>query len=293
MLILDTPEFNVTRTYDAPPAFTLEGSFHGYAGYDDNGMPFVASGFELRDIEKKKPAEQRAFERMVEERTQEMLAAANLKAIAAQQQLIMDVKAIETFNLDATFVNGRVQAVLERVAGLPPAASTKNALRVWWYDHLGYRYEPPPKLIVAVNAVPQLSAPRICTCFVAGTPVQTVDGPQPIEGIRVGDLVLSQDVTTGSLEFAPVLVVHHNSPGATLRISLSNHDTLVSSVYHRFWRPGRGWALARELTSGDLVRCLTGVVQVAAVEPGTIEPLYNLDVAQKQLFCRRIGRAGS
>ena len=49
----------------------------------------------------------------------------------------------------------------------------------------------------------------------AGTPVQTRTGPRPIEALRVGDLVLAQDTTTGALGFRPVLFTHHNPPSKT------------------------------------------------------------------------------
>ena len=80
--------------------------------------------------------------------------------------------------------------------------------------------------------------PSLTTCFAAGTPVRTMEGFRPIEQIRPGDLVLSQDVATGGLDFRPIVMVHHNAPNQTLRITLSDDEILVASVYHRFWRAG-------------------------------------------------------
>ena len=157
-------------------------------------------------------------------------------------------------------------------------------MNVWWYDQLGYQYEPPVKVTLAEDAYPQYPPPHIYTCFAAGTLVRTPDGSRPIEQIQVGDPVLSQDVTTGALEYHPVLVVHHNKPSKTLRIRLTGDETLVSSVYHRFWRSGRGWALARELEPGDKLRTLGGQVRVASIEPGDVVPVYNLDVARNRSF---------
>jgi hypothetical protein len=93
-----------------------------------------------------------------------------------------------------------------------------------------------------------------------------------------------QDVETGELDFRPILVVHHNAPNRTLRIKLSNNEILAASIYHRFWRSGRGWALARELKPGDILRTLGSTVRVDSVEPGVIEPLYNLDVMKNRSF---------
>ena len=95
--------------------------------------------------------------------------------------------------------------------------------------------------------------PRISTCFVAGTPVRTLDGPRPIESIQVGDQVLSQDAATGRLGFQPVVFLHHNPPGKTLRIPLTSGESVVCSVYHRFWRANLGWSMARELKPSDVL----------------------------------------
>jgi tetratricopeptide (TPR) repeat protein len=284
-LAVATPRFRTLRTYDAPPAFLLGSTFRGYVGYDANGMPFVAAGAELDRIARLPMlGVQVGAMAAIEARTRELLQSANLKAAAAQQQLSSDIDAIESFNSDSAAVNQRIIPVIQKLAGAPDLKDDEDAWHSWWYDHLGYRYEPPPQVTVFQDSYPQLPGPTIYTCFAAGTPVRTPEGLAPIETIRVGDLVLSQDVTTGALDFHPVLVVHHNAPGDTLRISLSNDDTLVSSVYHRFWRPGMGWVLARELKPGETLRSVNGLVRVDSVEPGTTVPLYNLDVAQKRSF---------
>jgi hypothetical protein len=61
-------------------------------------------------------------------------------------------------------------------------------------------------------------------------------------------------------------------------------------VYHRFWRSGVGWFLARELKPGDTLRLLGGQVKVASIEPGDVVPVYNLSVARKRTFF--VGSAG-
>jgi hypothetical protein len=157
-------------------------------------------------------------------------------------------------------------------------------LYTWWYDRLGYRYEPPEKVQAAANVFPQSPPESLTTCFAAGTPVQTMEGSRPIEKVRPGDLVLSQDVATGQLDFRPVVMVHHNAPNQTLRVTLSDDEIVLASIYHRFWRAGVGWAQARELKSGDVLRTLGKTIQVVSVEPGDIEPLFNLDVAQNRSF---------
>ncbi len=137
---------------------------------------------------------------------------------------------------------------------------------------------------MAVNASPQYPPPQIGSCFVAGTPVRTPEGHRPIESLAAGDRVLSQDVATGALSFQPVLVVHHNPPGKTIRVELDDGEVIVASVYHRFWRAGRGWAMARELKPGDTLRTLGGLARIVSATAGPVEPVFNLDVARTRTF---------
>jgi hypothetical protein len=138
--------------------------------------------------------------------------------------------------------------------------------------------------MAAVSASPQSSGPSIRSCFVAGTPVRTLHGLRPIESLQVGDQVLSQDTATGALSFQPILVVHHNPPGATLRLELDNGETVVPSIYHRFWRAGIGWAIARDLKPGEVLRTLAGRTRIKTITPGRTELIYNLDVDGPRTF---------
>ncbi len=180
--------------------------------------------------------------------------------------------------------------MLQQAAGSAESTTDQDGLYKWWYDRLGYSYEPPPKVQAAVDAFPQSYPPSLTTCFAAGTPVRTIEGFRPIEQIVAGVLVLSQDVASGGLDFRPVVMVHHNPPNQTLRITLSDDVILLASVYHRFWRAGSGWAQARELNPGDVLRTLGSTTRVISVEPGASEPLYNLDVSGNRSFF--VGTAG-
>jgi hypothetical protein len=67
-------------------------------------------------------------------------------------------------------------------------------------------------------------------------------------------------------------------------LKLSDGQYVVCSVYHRFWRANFGWAQARELKPGDVLRSLVGIVRVDRIEPDLVQPLYNLDVAGSRTF---------
>ncbi len=120
-------------------------------------------------------------------------------------------------------------------------------------------------------------------CFAAGTPVWTRAGRVPIESLKVGDVVLSQNVETGALSYQPVMVVHHNPPAETLRITVGG-EVLVSSELHRFWVAGKGWSMARDLRTGTELRNVNGVERITAIEPDRVQPVFNLDVGQNRSF---------
>ena len=282
-LAIETPRYKVLRTYDAPTVFQPGANFYGYVGYDPNGMPIIVSGKELRRMSLGAPPGLDLHS--LEQRTLGLIAAANLKATASLQQMIGDVDVIEQTNAQTNAVNARIATSLQGAADAPTLdPGDEDGWHRWWYDQLGYRYDPPPQAMMAVSGSSQSAGPSIRSCFVAGTPVRTIHGLRPIESLQVGDQVLSQDTSTGALGFQPIMVVHHNPPGTTLRLALDNGETLVPSIYHRFWRAGRGWAIARDLKPGDILRTLEGRTRIVTITPGATEPIFNLDVAQSRTF---------
>src|SRR5205823_6045816 len=124
----------------------------------------------------------------------------------------------------------------------------------------------------------------------AGTAVRTIDGPRPIEGLKVGDRVLTQDTKTGALSFQPVVAVYHNRPAPTLRVELGG-EAIVATPIHRFWKAGKGWVMARELKPGDTVRTVGGVAEVASVSAEGTQPVFNMEVGANRSFF--VGRGGA
>lgn len=283
-LLVETPAFKVLRTYDAPPAFRLSSTFYGYVGYDGNGLPVLVRGLELSRMAREEPLAQASDLAVIEERTAELLAAAKLKEAVARQRLAADVNDIEGANAWAEFQNGRICALLVGALDAPDLHDDADAWHSWWYDMLGYKYEPPPQIESHQNAVPLPAAPYVMSCFVAGTPVRTVYGRRPIESLRVGDQVFCQDASTGAIRPEAIVVIHHNGPNKTLRITLDTGEVLVPSTYHRFWRAGQGWAQARALKTGDILRTYGGRARIERIEPAETVPVYNLDVAGGHTF---------
>jgi hypothetical protein len=210
-------------------------------------------------------------------------------------------------------LTARSTAVLRAVTG-QDAGTDPDAWMAWWADQQGYVYEgpagdrrqagaegPPPPGQVSRPYLqrPPSEQPRpklVLTgwvhfsCFAAGTPVHAIDGPLPIEGVRVGDRVLTQDTTTGLLSFQPVVAVYHNPPSATLRIDLGGEPVIATGI-HRFRSADRGWVMARELKPGDRVRTVSGLATVRGVKDDPGQRVYNLEVARGGSFF--VGRCGA
>jgi hypothetical protein len=164
-------------------------------------------------------------------------------------------------------------------------------------QELGGQYVSSPERPVAVPTFYQtFAAPTppvfgivaAADCFAAGTAVHAADGVRPIESIRPGDRLLSQDTDTGSLAYRPVLAVHRTPDVATMRVK-TDDETITTTTYHRFWVAGQGWKMARELEPGDALRGLQGTVAVRSIEPDAgRQTVYNFDVdGDRNLFVGR------
>ncbi|WP_406698929.1 polymorphic toxin-type HINT domain-containing protein [Singulisphaera sp. Ch08] len=150
---------------------------------------------------------------------------------------------------------------------------------------LAYQAQP-----VSIDTITGPVGYRRMSCFGAGTPVHTLAGVQPIESLKEGDRVLTQDTQTGALGYQPILVVHRNPPSPTYRITLGD-ETVISSHFHRFWKAGQGWVMARDLAPGDTIRTLGGLVRVGSIDAADVQPVFNLDVAGNADFF--VGRQGA
>lgn len=222
---------------------------------------------------------------------QEMQRRATLNA---RERLNADIQSIERSNAAATQLNERVIPVLQAVSGLD-IQDDPAAWNTWRLDQVGIQVargtsQPKPVLDQMVIAQPIYLRATPTSCFGAGTLVWTRDGRAPIETLQVGDLVLSQDPRSGALAYQAVEAVHHNPPATTFQVTIGD-DTIISSTIHRFWVAGRGWVMARDLKVGDEIRTVGGVQPVLAIEPGDLQPVYNLDVAETRSFF--VGETGS
>jgi hypothetical protein len=231
----------------------------------------------------------------------QMMAAAEATAYLAQQQLAADVQSVEELNASISQSNSRALVMLADVSGRD-LGSDRIAWEKWLTDLQGYAYQSPPSTMdkptvvedVPISIVPPppvitsaiegpITAIPSMSCFGAGTPVWTLEGNRPIEQLRAGDQVLSQNTGSGLLSFQPVVTAYHNPPSTTYRIDLGD-DAIVATGIHRFWKAGVGWIMARDLKSGDRLRSASGVLVVKAVTSERVQPVYNLQLAGGDSF---------
>ena len=85
-------------------------------------------------------------------------------------------------------------------------------------------------------------------CFVAGTLVWTMEGPKPIEKIKIGEQVLSRNMATGELEFHKVHKIFSLARKGFLKAALGESEVICSNN-HRFFVNGQ-WLMAKELQAG-------------------------------------------
>jgi hypothetical protein len=230
----------------------------------------------------------------------QMMLEAQKTALMAQVQLQNDIATVESFNSGIHDVNTRVAQVLSGATG-QDFGEDREAWKRWWVNQLGYAYRTPQEqpvptfvqnvpleyqpqpVLIPVTTSEEITGFHRLSCFGAGTMVRTLRGLEAIENLRVGDQVLSQKLVTGALAYQPILVVHHNPPSKTFLIKVAG-ETIVSSPFHRFWKAGRGWVMARDLKPGDTFRLLDGLAAVESVESGPVQPVFNLDIAEDHDF---------
>lgn len=188
----------------------------------------------------------------------------------------------------------------ERIGQVMAVATQENHgsdPKLWWewwdkYNDLSEGSEKPVVTQVALRSVsvldgiPEFSSgsesgspmPR-GECLVAGTTVRTSRGDVAIEQVRVGDLVLSQDINTGELAFKPVLRTTITPTGPLMKVEAGSDLTFRCTQGHLFWVSGEGWKQSRELKSGMQLHTPRGTVAVSQVTPDSSEQTYNLIVA--------------
>jgi hypothetical protein len=308
-LSADQSETLVQRSMASSTPIPADASFRPFGAVINAGALTVELSKDSSEANLRRlggPNFRQAFMDHVQIPIQRMMEEARFSALVAQQQLARDVQQIEQRNTPVREINERATAILKTAAGRD-MGDDRDKWFDWLYDLEGVgtiarsSSPPPPTIVEEVPiAFQPLARPMVVpefvgyipsgiTCFAAGTSVRTLHGPRPIEAIRPGDELLTQDTTTGKLEYHPVVTVFHNPPNWTYRIDLGD-EALSPTGVHRFWKAGSGWVMARDLKPGDRLRTIGGTAEVRSVTKDRVQPVFNLLLSGGDDFC--VGQQG-
>lgn len=192
-------------------------------------------------------------------------------------------------------LNRRIGTILTAVTGKEPPGDPMDP-RFWWQWWEQFTDSPSlgEKAVVKVGEDESiLGNPtfglRHVSCFGAGTPVWTDQGPVAIEKLAVGDRVLSKDIETGALAYRPVLKATVRPPNPLTVIRLTD-EQIACTPGHLFWESGQGWIKARDLASQTLLHTITGNTPVWSIRKGDTGKAYNLVVADFHTYF--VGKTG-
>jgi hypothetical protein len=190
---------------------------------------------------------------------------------------------VKQANLQIAERNHRIREVLANVF----EADLGDDPRAYWQSWTDYNeLHIPEHPVYQVYDREQNSYCEIMSCFAPGTTVWTQAGPRPIEEIEAGEMVLSQNPSTGELAYRTVLqrTVRPPAPMASIE---TRGEPIFATLGHRFWVNGQGWVMAKFLELDADVHTLGGsanVVRVAAIPPIASPEAYNLVIDDFHTF---------
>ncbi|MEX2185594.1 MAG: polymorphic toxin-type HINT domain-containing protein [Pirellulales bacterium] len=228
--------------------------------------------------------------------TEQPVPSGTVNSLAAEAAAIKAAAA--AVNAQIHRLNERIVAAASRSTGVDLPVEVADWWR-WWQDYndlyvadekpvyeatyanyyapypKGWSYTPgPPPPAGSGGSVSR----GPCCCFVAGTLVMTKTGPKPIDTIRIGDMVLAQDVETGELAFKAVIGRAVRPAAPVLAIGLGS-ETIRVTRGHPFWVAGENWQMAKFLRQGDRLQTAAGPSPISAIDEAAAEATYNLIVA--------------
>jgi hypothetical protein len=211
------------------------------------------------------------------------------QAEISRQRLQADIAAIDRYNDDVNRLNDRALVALKTALGEDRGSDRQAWLR--WWKALSETTAAAPAITRAPDggaAGARQEAPGDAQAQVrprrawvpglaGGTPVWSLAGVRPIEELRAGDKVLTQDTATGALGFAPVLTIRCNA-SAPVKVIALDDAAIVATDLERLWVAGKGWVMTGELKPGDPLRARGGVVRVVSIGASSAQSVYHVQV---------------
>jgi len=208
---------------------------------------------------------------------------ARVQQVHAARNALIRENAVAQQNVAIHEFNGRVCSVLANVTDQELPATPEEWWE-WWSDY-NEVYTVGEKPVRGYYTRDQVAFSESSSgnrstyeCLVAGTPVWTEAGPVPVEQVRIGDRVLSQNPNTGELAYKPVLRTTERNPEHLVKFQLGG-ESIHCSGGHPFWFSGEGWVKARYLKPGMRLHAITGTQVIDNIEQTGFEATYNLIVA--------------
>ena len=130
-------------------------------------------------------------------------------------------------------------------------------------------------------------------CFTGETLVETVRGPERIDGIKEGDYVLAENPETKEVRFRRVKTVYENETDTLVHV-VTKEEEITTTPHHPFYVEGKGFVEAEDLKAGDCLKDADGrKVEVISVEEEPLEKpvrVYNLEVEEDHTYYVGRGR---
>lgn len=132
---------------------------------------------------------------------------------------------------------------------------------------------------------PHCGQPSPLSCFAADTRIATPSGQTPISRLKVGDQVISFDVSSGSAVVRPITRVLQHSAGQIFEVRFAGGQRMRTTGLHPFLTE-RGWVRAHRLERGTRVLGFDGTRRYVeqAVLTSQLEPVFNLHTAGEHNF---------
>ena len=135
--------------------------------------------------------------------------------------------------------------------------------------------------VAAIAGGAELASADIPYCFVAGTLVTTENGQKPIEEVKAGDKVLSENSETGEVAYKTVEETYINETDELIHVHIDG-ETISATPNHPFYVDKLGWTLAKNLRAGDILVLSNGeFVVVEWIQHEILESpvkVYNFEV---------------
>lgn len=162
-----------------------------------------------------------------------------------------------------------------------PTGAAKPTTSTSYLDDSSYA-DIPTGTNVSFGSAVQLPTTE---CLVAGTKIQTSTGLRSVEELKIGDQVVSMDVSSGEISLRPIVSVGNRTASESYKLTTKNGDLIQATGGHNWWVLGKGWLRTRQLAVGQFLRTGGASQQIDKIEKidGPIT-VYNMIVDQTHTY---------